>query len=73
MATAKFYLIDNPSDESDGIIQTREKINVGLAWQNEGPNGGYISCGLDKAWLITEEDKVLLDEVKRKLRKQENE
>jgi len=56
MATQKFAIIDNNESSSDGIIQDREKNNVGLAWIQDAPNGHFINCSLDGYWIVSEED-----------------
>lgn len=66
MATQKFHIVDNPEDFSDGIISDREKNKIGLAWQNEAPNGFYISGELKDYWIISEEDYKLLKQYKNK-------
>ena len=65
MATQKFHIIDNPEDFSDGIISDREKNKIGLAYQNEAPNGFYISGELDGYWIIGDEDYKKLKELKK--------
>jgi hypothetical protein len=56
MATSKFFITDNPSEESDGIIKTADKETIGLAWQNEAPNGFYITGKLDGFVIISKEE-----------------
>ncbi len=66
MATSKFYIIDNPNGQSDGIIQTREKENVGFAYNQDAPNGTFINCSLENHWIITDEEYKLLKDLKKK-------
>ena len=66
MATRKFFIIDNPNGGSDGVIQTREKENVGFAYNNEAPNGMYISCSLETHWIITNEEYKQLKQCQKK-------
>lgn len=56
MATKKLYILDNPDVGADGLIKTREKVEVGEAWNREGPNQMYIECNLINHWIITEEE-----------------
>lgn len=65
MATSKFYIIDNPEGNSDGLIQTREKENVGYAYNQEAPVGMFINCSLENHWIITDEEYKLLKELKK--------
>ena len=66
MATSKFYIIDNPNGQSDGIVQTREKENIGFAYNQEAPVGTFINCSLDNHWIITDDEYKLLKEIKKK-------
>lgn len=65
MATSKFFIVDNPEDGSDGVIQSRTKDIVGLAWNKPAPDGGYIKCSLDGYWLVSEEDYKKLSKLKK--------
>lgn len=56
MATSRFYIIDTPEESTDGIIQTREKVNVGVAYSQEAPDGTFINCTLKDHWIITDEE-----------------
>lgn len=65
MATKRFYIIDNELGESDGIIQTSDKSNVGIAYNKEAPTGMFIDCYLEDRWIITDEEYKLLKEAKK--------
>ena len=56
MATSKFFIIDNPNEDSDGIVQLRTKENVGRAWNQEAPNGMFINCTLENYVIISKEE-----------------
>lgn len=56
MATQKFHIIDNKEDFSDGIIVGANKDKLGYAWQNEAPEGYFISGTLNDHWIITDEE-----------------
>jgi hypothetical protein len=56
MASQKFFIIDNPNGDSDGIIQGRDKINIGRAWNQDAPDGKFINCTLQDYWIVSEED-----------------
>lgn len=71
MATSKFFIVDNPEDDSDGLIQSREKEIVGRAWNKDGPTN-YIDATLEGYWIIPDEDYKLLREYKRNENKRTN-
>lgn len=56
MSTSKFYIIDNANGDSDGIIQDREKRNIGRAWNQLAPNGTFINCTLEDYVIISKEE-----------------
>ena len=62
MASKRFYVID----EGDrGIIQSREKENIGFTYVKDAPVGNYLDCYLENHWIISEEDYALLKEAKK--------
>jgi hypothetical protein len=65
MATQKIHVIDTELDTADGIVQTCDKRNIGLAWQNEAPDGHFITCQLEDHWIITDEEYKLLRKLKK--------
>lgn len=56
MASQKFYIIDNPEGNSDGVIKDRNKDVVGYAYNQPAPVGSFINCSLDGHWIITDEE-----------------
>ena len=56
MATQGFFIIDNPDKTSDGVIKSKDKEVLGLAWQQEAPVGNFITGKLDGYWIITDEE-----------------
>ena len=65
MATRKFFITDNHEPISDGVIKSHDKEKLGLAWQNEAPDGHFISGELKGHWIITDEENTLLKEAKK--------
>lgn len=68
MATRKFHIIDTENDQADGVIASPDKRRLGLSWINDGPYGNFISGQLDGHWIITDEEKKLLDEYKKQIK-----
>jgi hypothetical protein len=65
MATRKFHITDSPDDIADGVISSPDKRSLGLAWQNDAPVGHFITGQLEGHWIITDEEKQLLDKAKK--------
>ena len=65
MATQKFFIIKNTSGQSDGIVQTLDKNNIGSVYKYEAPDGHFFKVSLDAHWVITDEDYKLLTKTKR--------
>ena len=65
MATQKFFIIKNTSGQSDGIVQTLDKNNIGSVYKYEAPDGHFFKVSLDAHWIITDEDYKLLTKTKR--------
>lgn len=65
MATQRFHITDTERDDADGIIQDREHNHIGLAWQNDAPDGHYITGQLEGYWIVSEEDYKLLKEAQK--------
>lgn len=49
----------------DGQIKAKDNGIVGAAWNKQGPDEKYIDCVLKGHWIVTEEEKKLLDKAKR--------
>ena len=65
MATQKVFIIDTHDGISDGIAQTPDKQNIGRAYQQEAPDGHFITIKLEGHWIVTEEDYKLISKIKR--------
>lgn len=67
MATRRGYITknENPQIQADGIMKARDNGVIGRAKNRQGPNGTYIDFQLEGYWLITEEDKKLLEKTKK--------
>ncbi len=65
MASQKFFIIDNPNEDSDGIIQGRDKENIGRVWNQDAPDGKFINCTLEGYWIVSEKDYKLIKEYKK--------
>lgn len=64
MATQKIHIIDSHAESYDGLVQTPTKENIGIAFQNDAPDGHFITCQLENYWIITDEDYKLLRKIK---------
>ena len=69
MATQKVFIIDTHDGISDGIAQTPDKQNIGRAYQQEAPDGHFITIKLEGHWIVTDEDYKKLNEYKRQCKK----
>lgn len=65
MATTKIHIIDTEAESYDGLVQTPDKRNIGIAFQNEAPIGHFITVQLEDHWIITDEEYKLLNKYKR--------
>lgn len=65
MASRKAHIVDTDLETADGVVQSLDKKVIGLAWQNEGPTTPFITFQLDGHWIITDEEKALLDKAKK--------
>lgn len=65
MASQGFFIIDNRENISDGIIKSKSKETLGLAYQEEAPEGHYIVGKLKGYWIITEDEYKLLNKIKK--------
>ena len=65
MSSRKFYIIDNPQGQSDGVIKNKNKELLGYAYDQPAPVGSYIECSLDGYWIVSDEDYKKLKKIKK--------
>lgn len=68
MATTKLFIIDTKDGISDGLAQTPDKKNIGRAYQQEAPDGYFITIKLEDHWIVTDEDYKLIRKYKNELK-----
>jgi len=65
MASQKFFIIKNNNGQSDGIVQTLDKNNIGYVYRHEAPDGHFFKVSLDAHWIITDEEYKQLNKIKK--------
>jgi hypothetical protein len=65
MPSQKFFIIKNTDGQSDGIVQTLDKDNIGYVYKYEAPDGHFFKVSLDAHWVITDSDYKLFNQLKK--------